>query len=64
MVDRPRTGTELYTEAVKAAVMSGAAGLGDMVTVTAGMPVGHVPYTNTLRLVEVTQAYINMAFEE
>ena len=38
--------------------------VGDIITVTAGMPVGHVHYTNTLRLIEVTQAYINMAFED
>ena len=55
---------ELYTQAVRAAVETCGVQVGDIITVTAGMPVGHVHYTNTLRLIEVTQAYINMAFED
>jgi len=58
------SGTELYTQAVRAAVTAVQAKIGDMITVTAGMPVGHCSFTNTLRLVGITQDYIDMAFEE
>ncbi|MFR4979070.1 MAG: pyruvate kinase, partial [Butyricicoccus sp.] len=58
------SGTELYTQAVHAAVNACKVEPGDIISVTAGMPVGHVYYTNTLRVIEVTQAYINMAFED
>ncbi len=58
------SGTELYTQAVHAAVNACNVKPGDIISVTAGMPVGHVYYTNTLRVIEVTQAYIDMAFED
>ncbi len=64
MVKTAYSGTELYTQAVRAAVTAVDAKIGDMITVTAGMPVGHCPFTNTLRLVPITQDYIDMAFEE
>lgn len=64
MVKTARSGTELYTQAVRAAVTAVDAKIGDMITVTAGMPVGHCAYTNTLRLVGITQDYIDMAFED
>ena len=35
-----------------------------MITMTAGMPVGHCAFTNTLRLLSITQDYIDMAFED
>ena len=64
LIKQVNSGTELYTQAVRAAVETCGVQVGDIITVTAGMPVGHVHYTNTLRLIEVTQAYINMAFED
>lgn len=64
MVKTAYSGTELYTQAVRAAVTAVNAQIGDMITVTAGMPVGHCAFTNTLRLLGITQDYIDMAFEE
>nr|WP_300128868.1 pyruvate kinase [uncultured Butyricicoccus sp.] len=64
LIKEVNSGTELYTQAVHAAVEACDVSTGDIITVTAGMPVGHVHYTNTLRVIEVTQAYINMAFED
>ena len=58
------SGTELDTQAVRAAVTAVQAKIGDMITVTAGMPDGHCSFTNTLGLVGITQDYIDMAFEE
>ena len=58
------SGTELYTQAVRAAVTAVQAKIGDMITVTAGMPVGHCSFTNTLRLVGIPLYYMHMAFEE
>lgn len=59
-----QSGTELYSQAVKAAVLAVGAEVGDIITVTAGMPVGHVSYTNTLRLIEIQEAHIKLAFED
>ena len=64
MIKQASSGTELYTQAVRAAVTACGVQVGDIITCTAGMPVGRVSYTNTLRVIEVTQAYINMAFED
>ncbi|MCI9483920.1 MAG: pyruvate kinase [Clostridiaceae bacterium] len=64
MVKTAQSGTELYTQAVRAAVTAVGAGIGDMITMTAGMPVGHCAFTNTLRLLSITQDYIDMAFED
>lgn len=64
LIKEVNSGTELYTQAVHAAVEASGVQPGDIITVTAGMPVGHVYYTNTLRVIEVTQAYVNMAFED
>lgn len=64
MVKTAQSGTELYTQAVRGAVNAVGATVGDMITVTAGMPVGHCSYTNTLRLISITQDYIDMAFED
>ena len=59
-----KSGTELYSQAVKAAVLSVHADVGDIITVTAGMPVGRVSYTNTLRVIELQDAHIRLALEE
>lgn len=64
MVNRPNTGTELYSQAACAAVLAGGAQVGDVITVTAGMPVGRAAYTNTMRLLDITQTHIDHAYEE
>ncbi len=64
MVTRPETGTQLYTEAARAAVLAAGATDGDIITVTAGMPVGRAPYTNTMRLLDITQTHVEAAYEE
>ena len=64
LVSKPGSGTELYMQAVRAAVTAMDVKEGDIITVTAGMPVGRVSYTNTMRVIQVTEAYINMAFED
>ncbi len=64
MVKTAQSATEIYTQAVRAAVTAVGAGIGDMITMTAGMPVGHCAFTNTLRLLSITQDYIDMAFED
>ena len=59
-----KSGTELYTQAIRAAVHSVGAKEGDIITVTAGMPVGRVSYTNTLRLIELQEAHVKLAYED
>lgn len=54
MSKKPLSGTMLYAESVKAAVQSGLCEEGDIVTITAGMPVGVVKSTNTLRIHSIT----------
>ena len=51
-------------QAVRGAVESLDVKVGDIIIVTAGMPVGRVSYTNTMRVVQVTDDFINLAFEE
>ena len=64
MVKRPSSGTGLYMQAVRGAVEALDVKVGDIIIVTAGMPVGGVSYTNTMRVIQVTEDYINLAFEE
>ena len=64
MVGRPSTGTGLYMQAVRGAVEALDTKVGDIIVVTAGMPVGRVSYTNTMRVIQVTEDYINLAFED
>ena len=52
---RPTSGTELYDLSEQAAVSSVELRVGDIITITAGMPVGHVYYTNTLRVHQLTE---------
>ena len=52
---RPQSGTELYHLSEKAAVTALDLRVGDVITITAGMPVGEVYYTNTLRVHELTE---------
>ncbi len=54
---RPATGTELYSCAADAAISVIDAKVGDIITVTAGMPVGRVKYTNTLRVMQLTEQH-------
>ena len=51
-------------QAVRGEVEAMKAGVGDIIIVTAGMPVGRVSYTNTMRVIQVTEDYINLAFED
>lgn len=64
VVKRPGSSTVLYTQAVRAAVETVDAGVDDVVVVTAGMPVGRVAYTNTMRIIQVTRDLIDLAFED
>ena len=52
---RPQSGTELYHLSERAAVTALDLRVGDVITITAGMPVGEVYYTNTLRVHELTE---------
>ena len=51
---RPSSGTELYSLSEQAAIQTLDLRVGDIITITAGMPVGHVNYTNTLRVHQLT----------
>lgn len=55
--ERPSRGTELYDQAAHAAISIVDAKVGDIITVTAGMPVGKVKYTNTLRILQLTEQH-------
>lgn len=59
MVERVASGTRLFEESAKAAVQAVGAQCGDIITVTAGMPVGQVNYTNTLRVLELTDKILD-----
>ena len=63
-VEKPVNSADLYTQAVGAAASKLGADVGDIIVVTAGMPVGRVSYTNTMRVIEITGEQLNMAFEE
>ena len=52
---RPTSGTELYDLSEQAAISAVDLRVGDIITITAGMPVGHVNYTNTLRVHQLTE---------
>ena len=52
---RPSSGTELYSLSEQAAIQTLDLRVGDIITITAGMPVGHVNYTNTLRVHQLTE---------
>ena len=64
VVRRPVSTADLYTQAVGAAAREVGANVDDIIVVTAGMPVGRVTYTNTMRVIEITGEYLNLAFEE
>ena len=51
----PSSGTELYSLSEQAAIQTLDLRVGDIITITAGMPVGHVNYTNTLRVHQLTE---------
>lgn len=50
------TDVMLYAEACRAAILAGCCKPGDTLVLTAGLPVGATAYTNTLRIVHMTQA--------
>lgn len=58
LVDRPNTGTMLYNQSAKAAIQVCGCQAGDLITITAGMPVGQVHNTNTLRVYQLTEEHI------
>jgi len=64
VVKRPLSTTMVYTQAVRAAVESIGAGVEDLIVVTAGMPVGRISYTNTMRIIQITQDAMDLAFED
>ncbi len=64
MVKRPESGSALYVQALNAAVRTVGVKADDTIIITAGMPVGHVNYTNTMRAMKVTEESINIAMEE
>lgn len=51
----PSSGTELYHSSANAAAKALGLKENDIITVTAGMPVGKVNYTNTLRILHLTE---------
>ena len=61
MVKRPESGSALYIQALNAAVRTAGVKADDTIIITAGMPVGHVNYTNTMRAMKVTEESINIA---
>jgi len=64
LVKRPKSGTDLFLQAVRAAVQTLDAKVDDVIVITAGMPVGRTPYTNTMRVMSITQDFIDLAFED
>lgn len=52
---RPVSSTDLFDLSAKAAVSVVDTKVGDVITVTAGMPVGKVTYTNTLRVLQLSE---------
>ncbi|MGN1014031.1 MAG: pyruvate kinase [Butyricicoccus sp.] len=50
------TDVMLYAEAVRAAILADCCKPGDTLVLTAGLPVGATPFTNTLRIMHITQA--------
>ncbi len=62
--NRPATGTELYSYAAQAATSVLDLKVGDVITVTAGMPVGKVKYTNTLRVMQLTELHFTQDDDE
>lgn len=61
---RPTSGTELFELSARAAASTGLAKAGDIITVTAGMPVGKVNYTNTLRVLQLTEQILQHGFKD
>lgn len=63
LVDRrPTSDTELFELSAHAAAEAVGAKAGDIITVTAGMPVGKVNYTNTLRVLQLTEEILEHGF--
>lgn len=64
LVKRPDSGSALYVQALNAAVRKADVKVDDKIIITAGMPVGHVNYTNTMRAMKVTEDSIRIAMED
>lgn len=61
---RPTSGTQLFELSAYAAVKACGCKAGDIITVTAGMPVGKVNYTNTLRVLQLTEQILAQGFRD
>lgn len=61
---RPSSGTQLFELSAHAAVKACGCKAGDIITVTAGMPVGKVNYTNTLRVLQLTEQILAQGFRD
>ena len=59
LVGRPTNGTMLYEQAEQAARKICGCKAGDLITITAGMPVGEATFTNTLRVFRVREELDN-----
>ncbi|MCQ5130792.1 pyruvate kinase [Butyricicoccus faecihominis] len=61
---RPSSGTQLFELSAHAAVKACGCKASDIITVTAGMPVGKVNYTNTLRVLQLTEQILAQGFRD
>jgi len=61
---RPEKTSELIEMSAQAAVSVIDAHVGDIISVTAGIPVGRVKYTNTLRVLELTEHHFAQGADE
>lgn len=61
---KPDNISHLYSDAIKAAIRFGNCQEDDLITITAGMPVGYISNTNNLRVHQVTKQDIINAAEE
>lgn len=55
LCNKQPTDTMLYAEACRAAILADCCKPGDTLVLTAGLPVNATPFTNTLRIVNITQ---------
>ena len=62
--NRPSSDAELFELSAKAAVASCGLEAGDIMTVTAGVPIGKVNYTNSLRVLQLTEELLAHGFQD
>ena len=61
--NRPSSDAELFELAAKVAVEAAGLKSGDIMTVTAGVPVGKINYTNSLRVLQLTDEILAHGFQ-